>query len=268
VSGGPVWCSTIIPTVGRDTLRRAVESVLGQAGGPDAEVIVVNDSGQTLAHAAWQADGRVRVIDHEGRERSAARNAGAEIARGAYLHFLDDDDWLLPGALRTLAEAAQGANAAWVYGAAQLVNGEGRRLFQFDHGLRGNCLVQVMTGEWVPLQASVIERGAFAAVGGFDERLSGYEDKDLLARVCLRYDLGGTAQPVAGILRGVWASTTRYGRDLHRQTWQSHERLLATAGAWERLRDSAGSDYWRGRLARLSRDHCKKKCRIVTRRYL
>jgi len=251
VSGGPVWCSTIIPTVGRETLKRAVESALDQAGGPEAEVIVVNDSGQPLAREGWQAEARVRVMDHAGRERSAARNAGAEAARGAYLHFLDDDDWLLPGALRTLAEAAQGTSAAWVYGAAQLVNGEGRCLFQFDHGLSGNCLVQVMTGEWVPLQASVIARGAFAAVGGFDERMNGYEDKDLLARVSLRYDLDGTAQPVAGILRGVWASTTDYGRDLYRQTWQSRERLLKTAGAWERLRDSARGAYWRGRLARL-----------------
>jgi hypothetical protein len=138
-----------------------------------------------------------------------------------------------------------------VYGAAQLVDARGKCLYQFDHGLAGNCLVQVMTGEWVPLQASVITREAFAAVGGFDEGISGYEDKDLLARVCRWYELTGTAQPVAGILRGVWSSTTNYGRQLSDQTWVSRERLLAMPGTWERLRESARTDYWRGRLVRL-----------------
>jgi glycosyltransferase involved in cell wall biosynthesis len=251
MSSGPVWCSTIVPTVGRASLARAVESALAQQDGPALEVIVVNDSGQPLGGAAWQSDARVRVLNDGQRERSAARNAGAAVARGAFLHFLDDDDWLLPGALRTLAAAAQGTQAAWVYGAAQLVDGAGHCLYQFDHGLAGNCLVQVMTGEWVPLQASVIRREAFAAVGRFDEDINGYEDKDLLARVCLRYDLTGTAEPVAGILRGVWNSTTDYGQQLGKQAWLSRERLLAMPGAWTRLRASARTGYWRGRLARL-----------------
>lgn len=251
MSGAPIWCSTIIPTVGRASLARAVESVLGQRDSPELEVIVVNDSGQPLGEATWRNDAHVRVLDNGQSERSAARNAGAAVAQGAYLHFLDDDDWLLPGALRTLTAAAQGTEAAWVYGAAQLVDGTGKCLFQFDHGLAGNCLVQVMTGEWVPLQASVITREAFAAVGGFDVGINGYEDKDLLARVCLRYDLTGTSAPVAGILRGVWSSTTNYGQQLGEQTWRSRERLLAMPGAWERLRASARTDYWRGRLARL-----------------
>jgi glycosyltransferase involved in cell wall biosynthesis len=44
-------CSAIIPTVGRSTLSRAVESVLKQGSlGEEFEVIVMNDSGKLLAN--------------------------------------------------------------------------------------------------------------------------------------------------------------------------------------------------------------------------
>jgi glycosyltransferase involved in cell wall biosynthesis len=83
------FCSTIIPTINRSTLSRAVYSVLDQAfTGADFEVIVVNDSGQPLPDMDWQHSERVRVITTQRRERSVARNTGAAIARGKYLHFL------------------------------------------------------------------------------------------------------------------------------------------------------------------------------------
>jgi len=53
----------------------------------DFEVIIVNDSGQPLPEADWQKSKRVRIINTNRRERSVARNAGAAIARGRYLHF-------------------------------------------------------------------------------------------------------------------------------------------------------------------------------------
>jgi len=244
------FCTTIIPTIARQTLLKSVESVLSQEFDQPFEVIVVNDSGAPLPAAAWQQSQRVRVVDTARRERSVARNTGAALARGRYLHFLDDDDWLLPGALRMFWALAQDNPAAWLYGAAQLTDAHGRCLFQFDHQLRGNCLTQVMAGEWVPLQASLIAAGAFFAVGGFDNTMPGAQDKDLLMRIALRYELAGTATPVAAILRGVWASVTDY--TTVPQKWQqSKERLLGEPSAWIRLRASAGSAYWHGRWLRV-----------------
>ncbi|MBN1262112.1 MAG: glycosyltransferase family 2 protein, partial [Anaerolineae bacterium] len=94
-----MFCSTIIPTIARPSLDRAVESVLAQELEGDAfEVIVVNDSGAPLIPAPWHSHDQVRIIDTRQREKCFARNTGAAVARGRYLNFLDDDDWLLPGA--------------------------------------------------------------------------------------------------------------------------------------------------------------------------
>ena len=96
-----MFCTSIIPTVGRKTLQRAVQSVLDQNFSADEfEVIVVNDSGSPLPFADWQSSPLVRVIHTDHQERCVARNTAAALAKGTYLHFLDDDDWMLPGALK------------------------------------------------------------------------------------------------------------------------------------------------------------------------
>src|SRR5258706_696371 len=185
-----LFCSTIIATIGRATLNRAGESVLCQECDQPHEVIVVNDTGQPLPPADWQQAARVKVVDTARHERSVARNTGAAIARGKYLHFLDDDDWLLPEALQALKELAQQAEEnAWLYGSTQLVDRQGNPLIELHHGLNGNCFVQVLAGEWIPLQASLIPAEAFFEVGGFDLRLSGSEDIDLCRRIALTHDL-------------------------------------------------------------------------------
>ncbi|MFE5240293.1 MULTISPECIES: bifunctional glycosyltransferase/CDP-glycerol:glycerophosphate glycerophosphotransferase [unclassified Streptomyces] len=89
-------------------LRAALESVTGQPAARDFEVIAVAppDGGVDLGIAREFAarDPRVRVLllDRPW-DRGAARDAGAAVARGAYLLFLDGDDLLLPGAAGEIA---------------------------------------------------------------------------------------------------------------------------------------------------------------------
>src|SRR5687768_15800872 len=59
-----LFSSTIIPTIGRTSLNRAVMSVLDQEfDRQDFEVIVVNDSGHSLPDANWMRSERVRMIE-------------------------------------------------------------------------------------------------------------------------------------------------------------------------------------------------------------
>ena len=139
-----MFCSVIIPTIGRASVARTIYSVLDQDFTADTyEVIVVNDSGKPLPAANWQQSERVQVITTNQRERCVARNAGAAIAKGKYLCFLDDDDWLLPNALDHFWNLArQAGDAAWLYGGIQIVDETGTRLAEVNSGLNGNCFAQ------------------------------------------------------------------------------------------------------------------------------
>ncbi|MFO7537727.1 MAG: glycosyltransferase family 2 protein [Chloroflexota bacterium] len=246
-----MFCSTIIPTVGRPTLTRAVESVLKQTLTMEPfEVIVVNDSGQPLANATWQTDERVRLIHTQRRERSVARNSGAAVAHGRFLHFLDDDDWLAPDALHHLWQLAQTQPAAWLYGSTQLVDRSGRSLIQLHHRLNGNIFLPAMAGEWIPLQASLIASKPFFTLGGFNPLLQGPEDVDLLRRMALHHDIAGTEAIVAYVERGDEGSTTDYGQHPE-QSRRAREKILDTPGSFARLRGSMSGAFWHGRISRL-----------------
>lgn len=246
-----MFCSTIIPTVGRPTLARAVLSVLSQEfQEAPFEVLVVNDSGQALATADWQESALVQIINTNRRERSVARNIGAAVAQGEYLHFLDDDDWLQPDALRTLWQLTQTRrDADWLYGSTALWRHDGSHIIDLHYELDGNCFVQVMAGEWVPLQASLIRSTTFYQVGGFNTRIAGPEDIDLLRRILLYGDIAGTTSLVAGMSWRTENSTTDY------QTHQSksltaREQILETSGVFGRMRRSATAPRWQGRVVR------------------
>jgi glycosyltransferase involved in cell wall biosynthesis len=246
-----MFCSTIIPTVGRSTLIRSVESVLDQTfSEDDNEVIVVNDSGRPLEFAEWQHSDRIQVINTNKRERSVARNTGAAIAKGKYLHFLDDDDWMTPDALQNFYYLSKSSNAVWLYGTTQLVDRQQKPLIQLRHGLNGNCFTQVLAGEWIPLQSSLIESETFFKVGGFNPSITGPEDIDLLRRIALLGDVAEIPEVVSFVSRGDLGSTTDYERSPEASRW-AREDILDASGVFARMKASAHNPYWHGRIVRV-----------------
>ncbi|GAA0351368.1 hypothetical protein GCM10010151_46270 [Actinoallomurus spadix] len=89
-----------------DDLSRCVESVLGQTL-DDYEVIFADDGSddgteKRLDELAAEHD-RVRVVHlPPSGGPGGPRNAGIDTARGDYVYFLDDDDWLGPEALERM----------------------------------------------------------------------------------------------------------------------------------------------------------------------
>lgn len=244
-------CSTIIPTIGRPSLKRAVESALAQGlPNEELEVLVINDSGKPLSDADWQRSDRVQVINTNKRERSVARNTGAAAARGKFLHFLDDDDYLAPAAYNHLRRLSQSSNAKWLYGMTQLTDRQNNPTIQLKHNLQGNCFVQAMSGEWIPLQSSWIERSTFMRIGGFNPQLAGPEDIDLLRRIQLEAEIVETPNLVAYVIMGGDGSTTDYGRHPRESRW-ARESILDAPDAYHRMGASAVSLMWRGRMSRV-----------------
>jgi hypothetical protein len=247
-----IFCSTIIPTINRPTLSRSVCSVLDQAfTSADFEVIVVNDSGQPLPDMEWQNSERVRVIATNRRERSVARNTGAAIARGRYLHFLDDDDLLLPGALDAFwaLDREQGDDVIWLYGSYRTVDDEGNLIAEWYPGIIGNVFGLLVAGESIPLPASLLETKGFFAAGAFDPNLSYAEDRDLGRRMNRLGDVAWTSSVVAELRIGEAGSTSDWSKKAVSDRW-GREKALGAQCAFTRLRASATSSYLHGRVSR------------------
>ncbi|MGI6254827.1 MAG: glycosyltransferase family 2 protein [Acutalibacter sp.] len=106
-----VKVSVIIPVYGVEAfLERAVDSALAQTL-EEKEIILVDDGSPDGCPAicdryAREYPGLVRVLHQENQGLGMARNAGAAMARGEYLAFLDSDDTVEPEMYQALYEKA------------------------------------------------------------------------------------------------------------------------------------------------------------------
>lgn len=248
-----VFCSTIIPTIGRASLGRAVRSVLDQQlSGVQWEVLVVNDTGEELLPFDGMDHPTVQIVTIQKRRMIVGRNVGAAVARGRYLHFLDDDDWMLPGAFAgAFAEAWRLAQeqpeAAVIYGGIQLVDVNDSILGRLNLGCSGNCASQLLAGSWIPIGSVFVRREPYFEIGGFNTRLQTAEELDLFRQIALRYFLVNSTVLFANILRGQGWSTSAI-HDSAEENRKSREAVLATPGVFRRLMDSAEDDYFKGRI--------------------
>ena len=101
--------SVILPVYNvEDYLAKCLDSVI-LADEPDYEIILVND-GSTDSSPAIAASYReqypdlIRLISTENMGLGSARNTGMANARGEFYCFLDSDDYLAPGAMRSMLD--------------------------------------------------------------------------------------------------------------------------------------------------------------------
>ncbi|MCW5714341.1 MAG: glycosyltransferase family 2 protein [Bauldia sp.] len=204
--------SVIIPTADRpmEYLGAALDSVLAQTLQPSE--ILVMDNGRTPVDPARLPQGvtLVRLPPRVGPSR--ARNAGAAVARGTHLAFLDDDDWWEPGFLREAARVAEEGGFRIVYG----------RKDQSDDGVvtphktprpdRMTVAVLLRRNPCTGGQNLYIEAALFARIGGFDERLRYAEDRALALEALLAGERIGCAPDAVAILRNHRGSRLRQHR--------------------------------------------------------
>lgn len=98
--------SVIVPVYKAEPyLDRCVASILAQTY-PNLEVILVDDGSPDNCPAlcdAWaQRDARIRVIHKKNGGQSDARNVGLDAASGAYISFVDSDDYIAENFIETL----------------------------------------------------------------------------------------------------------------------------------------------------------------------
>lgn len=92
--------SVIVPVYKvEDYLKTCIDSIRNQTY-QNLEIILVDDGSPDrcgeMCDAFAGEDSRIRVIHKENGGLSSARNAGLDVAAGAYISFIDSDDWIAP----------------------------------------------------------------------------------------------------------------------------------------------------------------------------
>ncbi len=190
--------AVIVPLYnGSRFIEEALESIFSQSRQAD-EIIVVDDgstdSGPDIVRAFAEKHATLRLLQKKNGGQSSARNLGAAHTSCDLIALLDQDDYWYNNHLAVLEHAFINgpANLGYVYSNSDRVNENGKyvsysflnKLGHQEHPKRTlrACLERDM---YVVPGASLISRKTFLAVGGFDERLSGYEDDDLFMRIFL-----------------------------------------------------------------------------------
>ena len=252
---GHLLVSAVIPTVGTrpDELEAAVMSVLRQESPFDVEIIVVNDSGSALSPSRWQALDRIQVVS-TGRGWTGlpnARNTGAAAARGDFLYFLDDDDELMDGGLASFATALQKhPHAEWMYGLTERWTRTGEYIDTLPGGENQNVLAALFSGEWMPVQASLIGADLFRRVGGFDVSFRASEDMDFIMRVSCSAERVLVDRPVCRYHFGLKESVARRELDSC-YLFDAYEKIMDRPDGLYRLRASATTPHLYGKVARV-----------------
>lgn len=103
--------SVIIPVYNvASYLEECLNSVTSQSY-TDLEIILIDDGSTDHSGAICDQfaskDNRIKVIHQKNAGAAAAKNAGLRAATGAYLSFVDSDDYLEPGAFQLMANCLE-----------------------------------------------------------------------------------------------------------------------------------------------------------------
>jgi glycosyltransferase involved in cell wall biosynthesis len=111
--------SVIIPTIGRSTLQRALDSVWNQTY-KDLEIIVVFDGPQDVRIIEGV---KTLVLPQRSGFHAKPRNEGIQSSNGKYICYLDDDDEFTPDHVEVLVNAI--GESDFAYGMRQYMNENG-----------------------------------------------------------------------------------------------------------------------------------------------
>lgn len=264
------FVSVVVPTYRRpDQLVRCLEALAGVDYPCDRlEVLVVDDGGGVAEPSLGRRWDRLAVtlVEAPHRGPAAARNLGAERARGEFVAFTDDDCMPTAGWLRSLTAAlAEGSDQA-VGGRTvnALPESRGAEASQFILDcVYGHYNADAHRARFFASNNLALPVSLFRALGGFDPGFatSGGEDRDFCDRLVhqgyrLGYASGALvchAHPLG--LRGFWRQSFAYGRG----AWRFHRE--------SRRRGSGSVRNQRGFYALVAREALRRARRMPAGRW-
>lgn len=173
-------------------IPETIRSVLAQTH-RNLEVIAVDDGStddtRDVLRTFCAMDDRIRLIEQANAGVSAARNAGARLARGTFIGFLDADDTMPPGAVEAIV--------------LRFASDDSFGLVQSDHktmdvdSVKGDVIYSFPKEGWVLddllllaegtsifcVGSWLVKREIFQQSGGFDPQLSNGADHEFYFRI-------------------------------------------------------------------------------------
>jgi glycosyltransferase involved in cell wall biosynthesis len=188
-------------------IRKAVDSVLAQSYA-DREIVVVDDGSTDATPTILAAYGeQIRVVRQPNGGLSSARNHGIRLANGAYIAFLDADDYWLPSKLeRQIALLQDRPEVGFCSTATRVENPEGKELSQWNcPPLQAVSTLRTMFSRLSAIAGSassvVVRRACQQQAGYFDESLRSLEDIDMWMRFAAIAEYACIDEPLTVILR-------------------------------------------------------------------
>ena len=182
--------SIVVPCYNRaDIVRETILTILKQEY-QDFEVILVDDGSRdnTGEVVAQITDSRVHYFYKNNGERGAARNYGAQQARGRYINFFDSDDEMYPNHLRVVKEfIAHNGDVELVHTGYERLDGQDRIISEVYKFIESTNEVLLVDN---PLACNtVFVRRDIALANPFEEdrRLASAEDWELWLRLASKY---------------------------------------------------------------------------------
>lgn len=163
--------SVVIPTYNRvHTLGESVESIIAQTYF-NWELIVVDDGSVDRTNefiaTKYGDNSQIRYHRIENAGAAYARNAGAAMARGTYLTFLDSDDTADPNWLMEMITSLQDAGAELVSCGIRLIKG-GENI--------KTILPKIQQGIYRGYNAKITNGGSFLLKRQLFDRMGGYDN--------------------------------------------------------------------------------------------
>jgi len=169
--------SVVIRTVNRSSLEYAIKSVVSQSYRP-IEVLVIHDvaSFDTKRFVNKTIDGvKIQHLYNSNKHgRSEAANMGLAAAKGTYVQFLDDDDFLFPEHIEKLVTALKTTGFDIAYSGIEGQTPSGKTVKVFDQAWNPS---QLCLMNFLPIHAVLFCREA-ADGCQFDTKLKTFEDWD------------------------------------------------------------------------------------------
>jgi glycosyltransferase involved in cell wall biosynthesis len=193
--------SIIMPTLAcrerATSLLRAIDSVVSQVSARGIPLVVVNGPApapELLAHLRRRAD--IRLAVREEGHLPRALHAGRRLVDTSVFAVLDDDDELLPGALRTRLDLLDREPTADVAVTSGYLQGFDRRTLNItDFGpIQADPLGMLLTRHWLPPCAGLFR--SCAVTEEFFEAIPRYREWTYLAlRLALTLRIRFAEQP-------------------------------------------------------------------------